>query len=238
MVRQLTGRRLAGGRAGALALAAGRAGVRAGFTLLESMMALVIIGVGILAYVDAQSAFTQGNTWSSHAGTGMLLANEIREMVRRLPRHDAVTGLFFEGSGEGAVLRGWGLENGEIVASDIDDIDDLDGAVFGLAGTFPGPIDAFGNAIPAIDHEGNIVSDEDGERTLEGWTQRVTVSKVDPYNFNTTRDDDYVQEASSQLPAIGVAGFPLKVTVVVQYQSLSDVEPQEVTRVTWIVPGQ
>lgn len=230
MDRQLTRGR---GRAGALASAAGRGG----FTLLESMMALVIIGVGILAYVDAQSAFTQSNTWSSNAGTGMLLANEIREMVRRLPRHDPVTGLYIEGSGSGGTLRGWGLESGEVVASDIDDIDDLDGAVFGLGGTFPGPIDAFGNVIPAVDDNGNIVNDNGEARSLEGWTQRVTVEKVDPYNFNTVRADNYVQAASSQLPAIAVDGFPLKVTVVVQYQSLSDVAPQEVTRVTWVVPA-
>ena len=201
-------------------------------------MALVIIGVGILAYVDAQSAFTQNNTWSSHSGTATLLANEIREMVRRLPRHDAVTGLYIEGTGAGATLRGWGLESGEIVSTDIDDIDDLDGAVFGLGGTFPGPIDAFGNMIPAIDDDGNIRSDEGVVRSLEGWTQRVTVTKVDPYNFNTGRADNYEQASSAQLPAITVSGFPLKVTVVVQYQSLTDVAPQEVTRVTWVVPAQ
>ena len=236
MVRQLNGcRRGVTRRAQALASAAGRAG----FTLLESMMALVIIGVGILAYVDAQSAFIQTNTWSSHAGTGMLLANEIREMVRRMPRHDPVTGLYVEGSGAGATLRGWGIENGEIVASDIDDIDDLDGAIFGLAGTFPGPIDAFGTMIPAVDLQGNIVLDGAGNATsLEGWTQRVTVTKVDPYNFNTARADNHVQAGSSQLPAIPVSGFPLKVTVVVQYQSLTDVAPQDVTQVTWVVPAQ
>jgi prepilin-type N-terminal cleavage/methylation domain-containing protein len=235
MVRQLNGSgRGATRRAQALASAAGRAG----FTLLESMMALVIIGVGILAYVDAQSAFTQTNTWSTHAGTGMLLANEIREMVRRLPRHDPVTGLYLEGSGAGAALRGWGLENGEIVASDIDDIDDLDGCIFGLAGTFPGPIDAFGNMIPAVDDQGNIINDNGEVRSLEGWTQRVTVAKVDPYNFNTLRADNYEQVASSQLPAIPVSGFPLKVTVLVQYQSLTDVSPQDVTQVTWVVPAQ
>lgn len=245
MIRQGLGRSLDGRHgAAALALAAGGAGSRrglvrrAGFTLLESMMALVIIGVGILAYVDAQSAFTQNNTWSSHSGTATLLANEIREMVRRLPRHDAVTGLYIEGTGAGATLRGWGLENGEIVSTDIDDIDDLDGAIFGLGGTFPGPIDAFGNMIPAIDDQGNIVNDEGVVRSLEGWTQRVTVTKVDPYNFNTERGDNYEQAASAQLPAIAVNGFPLKVTVVVQYQSLTDIAPQEVTRVTWVVPAQ
>ena len=58
-----------------------------GFTLLETMLALVIIGVGVLAFVDAQTSFIRSNNWSSQAATGMLLANEIRELTRTLPRH-------------------------------------------------------------------------------------------------------------------------------------------------------
>lgn len=206
------------------------------FTLLETMMALVIIGVGILAFIDAHSAFNRTNSWSSNAGTGMLLANEIREMVRRLPRHDPVTGLYVEGSGGSAVLRGWGRETGEVTPQDIDDIDDLDATVLGVGGSFPGPINAFGNVIPAIDPDGNFVTDGNGATvSLEGWVQRVTVEKVDPYNFNTVRDHDYTQAASSQLPAISVEGFPLRVTVVVTFQSLSDAAPREMARVQWVV---
>lgn len=222
-------------RAAQLAGRAGAAPRRGGFTLLETMMALVIIGVGILAFIDAQSAFNQSNGWSSHTGAGMLLANEVREMVRRLPRHDPVTGLFLQGSGAGAVLRGWGRETGEVTAQDIDDIDDLDGVTFGNGGTFPGPIDAFGNVIPAVDDSGNIVMNGANALPMEGWRQRVIVEKCDPYNFNTIRADNYVQTASGSLPAIGVDGFPLKVTVIVEYQSLTDVAPQEITRATWVV---
>lgn len=217
---------------------AGRAarGARHAFTLLETMMALVIIGVGILAFIDAHAAFNRTNSWSSNAGTGMLLANEVREMVRRLPRHDPVTGLYIEGSGGSAVLRGWGRENGEVTPQDIDDIDDLDATVFGVGGSFPGPIDAFGNVIPAIDADGNLVSDGNGgNQSLEGWVQRVTVEKVDPYNFNTIRAHDYVQTATGQLPAIPVDGFPLRVTVIVTYQSFSDSAPREMARVQWVV---
>ncbi len=222
-------------RPGVVPARAARRGTRA-FTLLETMMALVIIGVGILAFIDAHAAFNRTNSWSSNAGTGMLLANEIREMVRRLPRHDPVTGLYIEGSGGSAVLRGWGRETGEVTPRDIDDIDDLDGLVFGVGGTFPGPIDAFGNVVPAIDADGNIVPDgHGGNQSLEGWVQRVTVEKVDPYNFNTVRNHDYVQAASAQLPAIPVDGFPLRVTVAVTYQSLSDAAPREMARVQWVV---
>ena len=66
-------------------LSRGRAGT-GGFTLIETSMATVIIGVGVLAMVDAQSAFIVSNQWSSHAASATFLANEIRELTRNLPR--------------------------------------------------------------------------------------------------------------------------------------------------------
>lgn len=206
---------------------------RRGFTLLESMMAIVIIALGVLAFVDAQSAFTRSNTWSSQAATGMLLANEIREATRRLPRHDPVTGLTLSGS----VLTGWGREAGEVTFDDIDDLDDLDGLSFGSGGVFAGPVDAFGEIVPAIDADGSTVLDEDGQPVpLAGWRQNVTVEKLDPYNFTQVRADNYVQPGSGQLPALAVDQFPLRVTVTVTYQALGDTQAQTITTLTWIVP--
>lgn len=215
---------------------AARAGVARGFTLLESMMALVIIGVGILAFVDAQSAFTTSNNWSSQAATGMLLANEIREMTRRLPRHDPVTGVYLEGTAPNAVLRGWGRETGEVTPQDLDDLDDLDGVTFGTGGTFSGPIDAFGAVIPETDQSGVVRMDNGQPVPMVGWKQIVTVEKVDPFNFSTVRADAYAQAATAQLPNMGVDQFPLRVTVVVQYTAPGTVETQEITRMTWVVP--
>ncbi|GJQ30260.1 MAG: hypothetical protein HBSAPP03_21440 [Phycisphaerae bacterium] len=196
-------------------------------------MAIIIIALGVLAFVDAQAAFTRSNTWSSQAATGMLLANEIREATRRLPRHDPVTGLTLQGM----VLSGWGRETGEVSFDDLDDLDDFDGLVFGAGGQFPGPVDAFGGLVPAIDLSGNTILDQAGNPvSLDGWTQRVTVEKVDPYNFSQTRANAYQQAASAQLPFIGVNGFPMRVTVVVTYQGLGETQATEITRLTWIVP--
>lgn len=198
-------------------------------------MALVIIGVGVLAFVDAQAAFTRSNNWSSQAATGMLLANEVREFSRRLPRHDPVTGLVLVGSGGTPVLQGWGRESNEVTVDDIDDLDDLDGTVFGSGGTFEGPIDAFGHVVPQVDPDGNVVMNGNNPVPLPGWTQRVTVQKVDTYNFNTVRDPSYQQEASATLPFIAVDQFPLRVTVVVQYTDPASTQPTEITRLTWVV---
>lgn len=215
--------------AGALARAAG------GFTLLETSLALVIIGVGVLAFVEAQQSFVKNNSWSSQAATGAYLANEIREFARRLPRHDPVVGLYID-SEDGNRLVGWGLEGGESDISDINDVDDLDGISFG-AGGFPGPISATGELIPQTDANGNVIVDGDGrERSLDGWFQSITVEKVDPLNFGTVRANDYKIDASGNDPGTAVDGFPLRVTVVVTYQGPSDAQAVEVTRAMWIVP--
>ena len=206
---------------------------RQGLTLLETLMALTIVGVGVLAFVDAQASFIKSNSWSSQSATAMLLANEVREFSRTRTRHDPVTGLeIVSGS-----LVGWAGEAGEASTDAIDDIDDLDGIVFGEGGTYEGPINAEGQIIPQIDISGIVQTDINTDIVpLQGWRQRVVVEKVDPYNFATPRADNYQQTATASLPFIGVDDFPLRVTVIVEYQSPTDVAPSEVTRLTWVVP--
>ncbi|QOI99006.1 MAG: prepilin-type N-terminal cleavage/methylation domain-containing protein [Phycisphaeraceae bacterium] len=208
-----------------------------GFTLIETALALVIIGVGVLAFVDAQKTFIRNNSWSSHAATGAYLANEVRELMRGLPRHDPVTGLYMHDDGNGAVLVGWGRESGEVVVTDFDDIDDFDGVVFGNGGNFPGPLNAFGEIIPRIDAEGlPVMGPDDEPMSLEGWSQRVYVEKVDPANFGTPRADGYQEAPNGNFAGRTVDAYPLKVTVIVEYQGPLDAWPQEVTRAQWVVP--
>jgi prepilin-type N-terminal cleavage/methylation domain-containing protein len=204
---------------------------RSGFTLLETLLALVIVGIGILAFVDAQAAFYRSNNWSSRAATAMLLANEVRELSRTLPRHDPITGLTINSG----ALVGWGRETGETTVDDVDDLDDLDGVTFGLGGTFSGPVNANGLIVPQIDVSGVVQLSGGNPEPLRGWRQRVTVEKVDPYNFSTARADAYQQAASGTLPFIAVDSFPLRVTVSVEAQSLETTQWEEVVRTSWVV---
>ncbi len=204
-----------------------------GFTLIETAMATVIIGVGVVAMVDAQEAFTRSTLWSSHATTGTFLANEIREMARHMSRHDPVTGLWLEGE----TLHGWGPEAGEASVNGFDDLDDLDGLAFGEGGDFAGPINAYGEVIPEIGDDGQPLRDEEGNIVpMFGWTQRIVVEKVSPFDYATSLAASFYEAPSGGWPGRAVSGYPVRVTVVVSYQSAMAVEPIEVARVSWIVP--
>ncbi len=219
-----------------------------GFTLIETSMATVIIGVGVLAMVDAQSSFIVSNQWSSHAASATFLANEIRELTRNLPKHDPVNGLHLTDDGSGNIVAsGWGPNPGEVVVGDFDDIDDFDGLTFSSIGTpglgdgdLPGPINSFGEVIPAISLDGveqgattNSVFDGDAMR---GWSQTVIVEKIDPFDTSVTRDDAYTEPANGSFPGRAVDQYPLRVSVEVYYQGVNDVEATLVNTVTWIVP--
>ncbi|MBO6513530.1 MAG: prepilin-type N-terminal cleavage/methylation domain-containing protein [Phycisphaerales bacterium] len=221
--------------------------IEQGFTLIESAMATVIIGVGVLAMVDAQSSFITANSWSSHAASGTYLANEIREMTRNLPKHDPVVGLFIEDDGEGGVLHGWGPDAGEVSVDDFDDIEDFDGITFSFQGTagfddgdLPGPINAYGEIIPDISIDGA----ESGSTTngvftgtpMYGWSQVVSVQKVDPFDPSTVVADNFTEEAEGDFPGREVDEYPLRVTVSVFYQSATAINPELVTEVMWVVP--
>jgi hypothetical protein len=180
---------------------------RSGFTLIETALATIIVGVGVIAMVSAQAAFHKKNAWSTHASIAMALGNEIREMTWNLPQRDPVTGDAF-----------WGPEGNEPSFQDYDDLDDFDGNGGGLifsAALENGPINARRQIIPNMD----------------GWSQIVRVFNVEPFQIavDPDRPDD------SQLPADGTTNV-MVVEVEIHYQGHSDPEPQQMTRVSWIAP--
>lgn len=221
----------------------------AAFTLLETMLAMVILTVGVVAVIQAQREFLIQNLWSTHASTATYLATEIRELSRSYSRHDRNTGgLYFSNPGDTSTLTGWGPETGETVATDFDDLDDLDGVVFGSATTFPsgftmtrrlpGPINAFGETIPETLADGSTATvTVDGTTSIvpmRGWTQIVQVTKVDPYNYSSPVARN-AQVTSGGSVLRGPERYPVRVTVTVLYQGTWDNESPPVTSVSWIV---
>lgn len=220
-----------------------------GFTLIETSMATVIIGVGVLAMVDAQSAFIVSNQWSSHAASATFLANEIRELTRGLPKHDPVNGLILIDDGAGnMVISGWGFDGGEVTVDDFDDIDDFDGITFSYIGTpglndndLPGPINSFGEVIPALSHDGVEQGSTDAESifsgdAMYGWFQTISVVKINPFDTSVVHDNSYFELPNGAFPGRLVDEYPLRMSVSVFYQGVNDIQAELVTTVTWIVP--
>ncbi|MED6307005.1 MAG: hypothetical protein VX563_03280 [Planctomycetota bacterium] len=130
-----------------------------GFTLVETALATVIIGTGVLAMVSAHQVLLDKNGWSTMASTAALLGNEIREMTLNLPRHDPVTNRAY-----------WGPEPDEATVLDFDDVDDFDGPGGGLVFS-----SAMGNG--PIDANRSIIGD------MDGWERVVRVRNVDPFDI-------------------------------------------------------
>jgi type II secretory pathway pseudopilin PulG len=168
--------------------------VRRGFTLIEAALATVIIGTGVLAMVFAQQTFHRQNDWAQQSAVAMRLAGEIRELAINLPRHDPVTG-----------VEWWGTEPNESTIDDWDDVDDLDDAIFS-ADVGNGPISAMRT----------ILLD------MPGWTQRIEVESVDPFDLSSV-----VADGTSEM---------LRVRVIVLHQGAMDLAPEEVTRLEWVQP--
>lgn len=140
----------------------------AGFTLIETALTTVIIGVGVLAIVSAQQALHMKNRWSTHASIAQRLGNEIREMTLVLPRHDPVTG-----------QATWGPELlTEPSFEFYDDVDDFDGP----AGT--------GLLFSADDGTGPINARREVIANMDGWSQAVFVENVNPFDITEVVADN------------------------------------------------
>jgi len=180
---------------------------RSGFTLIETALATIIVGVGVLALVSAQQAFHQQNSWSTHASIAERLGNEIREMTLNLPKYDPVTGTAY-----------WGPEPNELSWEDFDDVDDFDGAA-GTGLSFAADWDG------ATDDNGPINARREIIPNMQGWEQVVTVRNVDPFDINDGVD-----------PGDGSTDMIL-IQVLVRYQGPLDGTAQDMTTVSWIAPN-
>lgn len=90
---------------------------RAGFTLIEVLVAIILVGLAVVALVGANTAFTSANGLGAELSTAEFLIEQIRELTTTLPVIDPET--------ETAVF---GPEEASLSA--YDDIDDFNGSSF------------------------------------------------------------------------------------------------------------
>ena len=105
-----------------------------GFTLIEVMIATILIGVAVAALVGANAAHTMVNDAGARLSTAEFLLEQIRELTVNLPVVDPENDTSF------------GAEESDPNA--YDDIDDYDGS--GSGTTFSPPIDASGTVLTSF----------------------------------------------------------------------------------------
>ena len=91
---------------------------KSGFSLIEVLIAIMLVGLAVASLVAANTALTRANGAGTDLSTAEFLLGEIRELTTLLPVVDPETG-----------VSTFGPETGEALA-DFDDLDDFDGAVF------------------------------------------------------------------------------------------------------------
>lgn len=89
-----------------------------GFSIIEVLVSIMLVGLAIVSLVAANSAFTMANGAGTDLSTAEFLVEQIRELTTLLPVIDPQSG-----------TTTFGPENGESVAN-YDDLDDFDGAAF------------------------------------------------------------------------------------------------------------
>ena len=100
-----------------------------GFTLIEVMIAVILVGLAIAALVGANTAFTQANGVGTDLSTAEFLLEQIKELTATLSVIDPET-----------ETTTFGPESGETLAT-YDDLDDFDNR------NFSPPIDASRNTL-------------------------------------------------------------------------------------------
>lgn len=189
-----------------------RARRRRGFTLIEAALTGVIVGTGVLAMVSAQQAYHIKNNWALRAGTGQLLANEVRELMLNLRPYDPAQPL-----NVGAETNENGAASPASNPANVnfwDDIDDFAGVPSG--GNWTGV-----SFQPPINGMGTPIAD------MAQWSQDVRVESVLPSALDVELGDAGYQ-------ALGSTDM-LRVTCTVFYQRDPASARQNVTSLSWVV---
>lgn len=90
-----------------------------GFSLIEVLIAIILVGLAIASLVAANKSFTQANAAGTSLSTAEFLAEQVRELTTLLPVVDPQTD-----------ISTFGPEADETALADYDDLDDFDGAAF------------------------------------------------------------------------------------------------------------
>ncbi len=128
-----------------------------GFSFVEILISIILVGLSITALVFASNSFTMANGAGADLSTAEFLVEQIRELTTLLPVMDPAS--------TAATWTSLGPDAGESTVVSYDDVDDFDGFNSTTVGA---PIDAGKNTLTA----------------LAVFNQTVIVEKVNQSDFN------------------------------------------------------
>ena len=131
-----------------------------GFSFVEILISIILVGLSITALVIASNSFTMANGAGADLSTAEFLIEQIRELTTLLPLVDPTV----------TVWTTLGTEAGESGLAAYDDVDDFDGFDSSSLGA---PIDANRNTLAG----------------LSAFSQVVTVQKVNQADFTQVVSD-------------------------------------------------
>jgi prepilin-type N-terminal cleavage/methylation domain-containing protein len=136
-----------------------------GFTLIEVMFAIVLVGMAIAGLTMSSFAYTQSNSTGVNLATAEYLIGQIHELTATLPVADPVTG-----------TATFGPEAGETLAT-YDDVDDFAGTGTGWRTPFSPPIDANRQPLTALSAYQQQVKVQSISSALTGDSGSYAVNK-------------------------------------------------------------
>jgi len=183
---------------------------RGGFTLIETTLTTIIVGLVITALVKLVLTNTQQNRYTQRLTTGCLLAENVREMLAGVPFNDPASG-----------TTTFGPESGETLAT-FDDVDDFDG----FDSTVRADISA-GQPVGPVDAARRVITETVGGVTQvpiewRNWRQQIAVDPVDPNNLN------------SVYPKPDTTRTCVRVTVTISYLPPGTSTWEVVTQLRWL----
>jgi type II secretory pathway pseudopilin PulG len=187
-----------------------RAPRRRAFTLVETTLTTIIVGLAITALVKLVLTSTQQNRYTQRLTIGCLLAENCREMMANLPFCDPAE----------ATLN-FGPETGEVLATynDVDDFDGFDSTVR--------PDLATGSPVGVVDAARRVITTTvNGVQQVPAewanWRQQVAVDPVDPNSLGTV------------FPKPDTTRNCVRITVTIGYLPPGEAAWQIVTQLRWV----
>jgi Tfp pilus assembly protein PilV len=183
---------------------------RRAFSLIETTLTTIIVGLAITALVKLVLTNTQQNAYTQRLTTASLLAENCREMLSGLP---------FNNPSNGTLT--FGPETAETLATynDVDDFDGFDSTNRPdiASGQPVGPVDA---ARRVITQTVNGVTEVPPE--WRNWRQQIAVDPVDPNNLATV------------YPKPNTARACIRITVTISYKSPGSTAWNTITQLRWL----